>query len=77
MGGALIGFGIAAIWGALAFAVGVRVGYARAARRIVVLPPPPIPLANTVHRMPDERDSSWQEPGWSRATRSEDPGTEE
>ena len=76
MGAALIGFGAAAVWGALAFAVGVRVGYVRAARRVVVLPPPRMPLDNTVRRMPGEDAGSWEEPDWSRSTRVEDPGTD-
>ncbi|RNL78738.1 hypothetical protein [Nocardioides marmorisolisilvae] len=76
MGAALIGFGAAMLWGAIAFAVGVRVGYIRASRRVLVLPPPRMPLGNTVQRMPEERAGSWEEPDWSRSTRTEDPGTD-
>ncbi|MFL6022778.1 MAG: hypothetical protein ACJ72O_05515 [Marmoricola sp.] len=71
---AVIGFGVFAIWGAVAFAVGVRVGFRRG-KRTVFVSSPRLPLANSVARMPEERDSQWSEPDWSRSPRREPPGT--
>ena len=62
---AILGFGLFAVWGALCFAAGVRVGKRRATTIQFVRPGSAF-TGNTVARAPQQPAAPYEPPTWSQ-----------